>query len=76
MADDRIVQQMVELGTRHADPEAQTDIERIMATVVAEPVYEFHPLGLRVSSGQRVCAGERCVRLVAGELFEELEPIG
>ena len=131
---------MRELGERHARVEAERQLEPLMATLVAEPVYEFHTLGLclrgganvrryyrqffedymsrivggerlgswvderafvlesairvradggtevhRVLSilyaegerlgGERIYAGERVIRAMAGRMFDELEPV-
>lgn len=41
-------QAMLELGTRHARLEAEGDLDRVMETLVADPVYEFWPVGLRL----------------------------
>jgi hypothetical protein len=48
------VDKMRELGTRHAILEARSDLEGVMATLVAEPVYEFFPNGLRMTGGAQV----------------------
>ena len=45
---------MYALGTRHADLEARGDMEGTLATLVAEPVYEFHPAGLRMQGREQV----------------------
>ena len=45
---------MLELGRRHASLEARRELDALMGTLVANPVYEFHPLGLRLSGGDRV----------------------
>ena len=45
---------MLELGRRHASLEARRELDALMETLVADPVYEFHPLGLRLSGGARV----------------------
>ena len=45
---------MLALGTRHATVEAACDLEATMATLVAEPVYEFWPSGLRMQGGALV----------------------
>ncbi len=128
------------LGTRHAELEAQGDLEGTMATLVEDPSYEFWPAGLRMAGreqvrryyehlighfiprtrsyelisewasetslaqeyeirvevdgkveslrvigilfasgtllgGERVYASERCTRLMAGDLYDELTPI-
>jgi hypothetical protein len=41
-------QAMLELGTRHAQLEAEGRLDEVMATLVADPVYEFWPVGLRM----------------------------
>ncbi len=134
-------EQMAELGARHAELEARGELEPLLETLVADPIYEFHPIGLcmrgsdRVRrfytqfcerflplrhdyaligewvsesavvqeyditlradgelethrvlgilhadraklAGERVYASERFVRLMTGELFDELEPLG
>ncbi len=48
------VEQMLALGHKHAELEARRDLEGVMATLVPEPVYEFHPIGLRMAGGDRV----------------------
>ena len=140
------VDDMIELGHRHADLEAERRLEPLLETMISEPRYEFHPLALGMSGGdrvrryyaqffegfmakivgyelvgewadedavvqeydittdddglrethrvvgilfavdagngrkllggERVYASERCVRLMAGDLFSELEPLG
>ena len=45
---------MHELGSRHAQLEADCDIEGTMATVVPNPVYEFHPAGVRLEGRDQV----------------------
>ena len=47
-------ERMLDLGRRHADAEAKADLEATMATMVAEPYYEFHPLGLSLRGGDNV----------------------
>ena len=134
------VERMRALGSRHAELEARRELEGVMATLVEDPVYEFHPVGLRMSgrakvrryyeelfsafipitrsyrlisewasedslaqeyeieveveggrerhrvigillaegvllAGERVFASERCIRLMVGSLFDELEPL-
>lgn len=48
------VEQMYELGSRHARLEAQGDLEATLATLVEEPVYEFWPMGWSMSGRERV----------------------
>ncbi len=45
---------MHELGSRHARLEHERDLEAVMATLVAEPVYEFHPVRLCLRGGALV----------------------
>jgi hypothetical protein len=47
-------ERMLDLGRRHAEAEAQSDLEGTMVTMVAEPRYEFHPAGLEMKGGDRV----------------------
>ena len=42
---------MAELGHRHARLEAERKLDALMQTLCAEPVYEFHPMGLTFSGG-------------------------
>ena len=39
---------MYALGIRHATAEAEGDLDATMATLVAEPVYEFWPMGKKM----------------------------
>ncbi len=54
MADTWTTLDMLKLGHLHADLEAKRELDPLMATMVAEPCYEFHPLGLGMSGGERV----------------------
>lgn len=45
---------MLRLGTKHADLEARRDLEGVMATLVDEPEYEFWPAGLKMSGAAQV----------------------
>ena len=47
-------QKMYELGTRHAELEARGKLDELMATLVTDPVYEFHPSGLKMRGGDLV----------------------
>lgn len=47
-------ERMAELAHRHAAAEARGDLAETLATLVAEPVYEFHPTGLTMRGGDRV----------------------
>jgi ketosteroid isomerase-like protein len=49
-------ERMAELLERHARYEYASDIEATMATVSEEPVWEFHPLGLRAEGRDAVRA--------------------
>ncbi len=48
------VERMHELGTKHAKLEADCDLDGTMATVVENPVYEFHPAGVRLEGREQV----------------------
>ena len=48
------VERMHELGTKHARLEADCDLDGTMATVVENPVYEFHPAGVRLEGREQV----------------------
>ncbi len=45
---------LLKLGHLHAALEARRELDPLMATMVAEPSYEFHPLGLGMTGGERV----------------------
>ena len=45
---------MRELGMRHAQLEAEGKLDLVMDTLVADPVYEFWPIGLRMRGRDRV----------------------
>jgi len=45
MADKSNVEAMVALAEHHAHVEGQGDLEATMAALVAEPVYEWQPMG-------------------------------
>lgn len=47
-------ERMRDLGRRHARVEAARQLEALMETLVDEPVYEFHTLGLRLRGGARI----------------------
>jgi hypothetical protein len=47
-------ERMLELATRHAKVEGRKQLEELMATLIEEPVYEFHVQGLRLRGGARV----------------------
>ncbi len=131
---------MIELAHRHAQLEVERRLDPLMETLIAEPVYEFHPvklcmrggdlcrryyaqffddfmnrvvghelisemtspeavaqeydISLRVDGevethrvvgvlfaegdllgGERIYASERCIRLMAGRVFDEFEPL-
>lgn len=54
MAGEWSAKHMLELGHRHAQAEARADLDETMATLVAEPRYEFHPAGLGMRGAERV----------------------
>jgi len=45
---------MRELGMRHAQLEAEGKLDLVMDTLVADPVYEFWPIGLRMRGRAKV----------------------
>lgn len=45
---------MRELGTRHAQLEAEGKLDLVMDTLVEDPVYEFWPVGLRMRGRDQV----------------------
>ncbi len=45
---------MRELGMRHAQLEAEGKLDLVMDTLVADPVYEFWPIGLRMRGRDQV----------------------
>ena len=45
---------MVELGTRHAQIEKEKNLDELMKTMVAEPVYEFYPIAKMLRGGDNV----------------------
>ena len=47
-------EQMAELGARHAELEARGELEPLLETLVADPIYEFHPIGLCMRGGDRI----------------------
>ena len=48
------VEDMVELGTRHAELEARRDLEGTLATLAPDPVYELLPVGRRMAGVEQV----------------------
>ena len=42
---------MAELGHRHARLEGECKLDELMETLCADPVYEFHPMGLTFRGG-------------------------
>ena len=42
------------LAHEHAEAEANPDLEKLMATLVAEPVFEFHPPGGSLRGGEQI----------------------
>ena len=139
MDPDRIAK-VAAVGTNHSQVETACELDDTMATLVGDPVYEFHPVGLRMRgaapvrryyenlmknflpnvenatlidewcnenslnqeyeveirvdgalerhrvlgillvtgdllSGERIYGGERVLRLMLGDVYDELEPI-
>lgn len=50
------MQRMARLGARHAELEGRGELEPLLGTLVRDPVYEFHPLRLRMAGAERVRA--------------------
>ena len=48
------VEDMYELGTRHARLEGEQKLDQLMATMIADPVYEFYPLRKTLRGGESV----------------------
>jgi hypothetical protein len=44
----RTIAELTRIAHAHAAAEASGDLEATMATLEAEPVYDFHPVGLRM----------------------------
>jgi hypothetical protein len=42
------VEEMRELVKKHSDLETKLDLEGMLATLVENPIYEFHPARLRL----------------------------
>ena len=61
------VERVRDLGARHAELEAKQDLEGTLATLVAEPEYEFWPVGRRMR-------GAAQVRRYYEHLFREFVP--
>lgn len=47
-------ERMAELGTRHSEAEGIGDLRTLFETLVDDPVYEFHPVGLSMGGKDRV----------------------
>ena len=47
-------EQAAELAHEHAEAEMNPDLEKLMATMVAEPVFEFHPPGGSLRGGEQI----------------------
>jgi hypothetical protein len=54
MAGEWSADRMRELGERHAQLEAEGDLEGTMATLVDDPVYEFWPIGRRARGREAI----------------------
>ena len=46
------IARLTEIAHAHAAAEANGDLEATMATLEAEPVYDFHPVGLRMTGAK------------------------
>ncbi len=46
--------QALALAREHSAAEATPDLEKLMATMVAEPVFEFHPPGGSLRGGEQI----------------------
>jgi hypothetical protein len=60
--------EMLDLAHLHARLEEERDLERLMDTLVAEPVYEFHPMAVTLSGGERI-------RRYYAQFFERFMPL-
>jgi hypothetical protein len=67
MANQWSAEKMLALGSRHAQLEAECDLDGVMATLVADPVYEIWPIGLRAR-------GQDAVRRYYEHLLEVFIP--
>ena len=54
MGDSAAASRMIALGERHARLESRRELDGLIDTLVAEPVYEFHTIGRRLVGGARV----------------------
>jgi hypothetical protein len=52
--DPKRIAQVLELGSEHARIETACDLEATMATLTADPLYEFFPAGLRMRGADKV----------------------
>jgi hypothetical protein len=48
------VEDMYALGTLHARLEGEKKLDELMTTMIADPVYEFYPLGKTLRGGESV----------------------
>jgi len=55
-ADAAAVARMAQLGARHAELEARGELEPLLETLAADPVYEFYPLRRRMRGAETVRA--------------------
>ena len=46
------IARLIQIAHAHAAAEANGDLEATMATLEAEPVYDFHPVGLRMTGAK------------------------
>ena len=59
---------MLELGTLHAHLEAEGKLDEVMETLIADPVYEFWPIGLRMRGRNQV---RRYYEHLIGQFYSE-----
>ena len=54
MPDEERIARVARIGAAHAEAEGAGDLAGCLATLVDDPVYEFFPLGRRMTGGARV----------------------
>jgi len=62
------IEKMAELGARHAALEAEGALDPLLDTLAPDPVYEFHPVGLRMR-------GDALVRRFYEQFCERFLPL-
>jgi len=61
------------LARSHADLEERGDFERLMSTLVARPVYEYHPLGVQLRGADAILRYYQRVRARYNPYIEDSE---